>query len=98
MYARLSCHYLLRRSSLARSLTAIAALLFGSPQGNAALLRACRPTDSPLLCRLESLLTLLYAAAAVMGLLLIVAVLAAVRAYRRKGRKITPDEVTPDAP
>ena len=59
--------------------------------------RSCRPTDSPLLCRLDSLLTFLYAAAALLGLLLFLAVLAAVRTYKRKARKITPDEITPDA-
>lgn len=63
----------------------------------AALLRACRPSDSPLVCRLESILTFLYAFAAFLGLLLVVAVLAAVRAYRRKSKKLSPDEITPDA-
>ncbi len=62
-----------------------------------ALIRACRPTDTPLVCQLQSLLTFLDAAAIFLGLLLIIAVLAAVRAYKRKPKKLTPDEITPDA-
>ena len=66
------------------------------PPAHAAF-RACRPTDKPLVCRLESILTFLYTAAAILGFLLAVAVFAAVRTYKRKGRKLSPDEITPDA-
>ena len=63
----------------------------------AAVLRACRPSDSPLVCHLESVLTFLYAAAALLATLLIVAVVAAVGAYRRKSKKLSPDEIISDA-
>lgn len=76
---------------------ALATLVFLFSTPCHAALRACRPTDKPLLCRLDSILTFLYAAAAILGLLLCAAVLAAVRTYKRKARKITPDEITPDA-
>ena len=74
-----------------------ATLLLLSATPCQAALRTCRPTDKPLLCRLDSILTFLYASAALLGLLLVAAVFAAVRTYKRKARKITPDEITPDA-
>ena len=77
--------------------TFLAAIPLWSLPAHATLLRACRPTDTPLVCRLQSFLTLLDAAAIILAALLIVAILAAVRAYRRKGRKLSPDDITPDA-
>ncbi len=61
-----------------------------------AMAAACQPTDSVFLCRLRSVLTFLDTAAVLLGILLILAVLAAVWAYRRKPRKLTPDDITPD--
>ena len=75
----------------------LTAVSFSGVPAHATLLRACRPTDTPLVCKLQSFLTLLDAAAIILAALLIVAVLAAVRAYRRKGRKLSPDDITPDA-
>jgi hypothetical protein len=63
----------------------------------AVLMDSCKPGDSALLCRLRSVLTMLYTAAGILAVLLLFAVLAAVRAYKRKGRKLTPDDITPDA-
>ena len=65
-------------------------LLLYAPSMQAAVLRACRPTDTPLVCRLQAVLNVLYAAAIILAALLIVAVLAAVRAYNRKPKKLTP--------
>ena len=63
----------------------------------ALVLQNCRPTDSALVCRLESILTLLYAAAAILALLLTLAIVFAIRAYRRKSPKLTPDDINSDA-
>ena len=76
---------------------AVTALLFSLATPLHAAFRACRPTDKPLVCRLESILTFLYTAAGILGFLLMVAVFAAVRTYKRKARKLSPDEITPDA-
>lgn len=46
----------------------------------------CRPTDTPFLCHMRSLLSLLDVMAIILGALLLFAVLAAVAAYRRKSR------------
>lgn len=72
-------------------------LLAMARPAQAALLDTCRPTDSAFVCRLRSVLTLLQTAAGILALLLIVAVLAAVRAYRRKPRIIAPEDITSDA-
>jgi hypothetical protein len=72
-------------------------LAVASPAHAAVLSATCRPSDSDLACRLRSVLTILDTAAWILGSLLIIAVLAAVRAYRKKPRKITPDQITPDS-
>lgn len=79
-----------------RAALSSALLLLFSPHAHAALLRGCEPSDSALLCRMRSVLTLLNAAAVLLGLVLLVAILAAVRAYRRKPRKLTLDDINTD--
>ena len=61
-------------------------------------LPACGPKDSALVCRLKSVLMLLDTAAALLAVLLTLALLAAFGAYRRKSRKLSPEEITHDAP
>ena len=73
-------------------------VLSGNASAHAAvLLRVCRPADFSLVCRLQGLLALLEIAAPILAVLLALAVFAAVRAYRRKPRKLTPEDITPDA-
>jgi hypothetical protein len=72
-------------------------LLLASSQAHASLLRACDPSDTVLVCRLRSVLTLLTTAAGILGALLLFAVLAAVRAYRRKPRKLSPDDINSES-
>ena len=71
-------------------------LLLGVRPGHAALLETCRVSDSELTCKLRSILAMLDTAAWILGLLLFVAVVAAVFAYRRKPRKLRPEEIVPD--
>ncbi len=87
------------KRSAARMLVAVVLgfATFAPQPVEAMLLRACRPTDSALVCRLQSVLTLLDAAAGILGALLLFAVFAAVRAYRRKPRKLAPEDIIPDA-
>ena len=61
------------------------------------LLEGCGPADSPLVCRLKSILTMLYTAAGILALLLIIAVVAAILVYRRNSRKLKIKDITPDA-
>ena len=52
------------------------------------LLEVCRSTDSPLVCRLKSILTMLYTAAGILALLLLIAIATAIIIYRRNSRKL----------
>lgn len=65
---------------------------------HAATLTTCQAGDSAFLCHLRSFLTLLDTAAWGLGSLLVIAIVLAVRAYRRKGRKLSPEDITSDAP
>ncbi len=61
-----------------------------------AMAEACQPSDSAFLCRMRSVLTFLDTAAVLLGMLLVLAISAAVWAYRRKPRKLTPDDISSD--
>lgn len=63
----------------------------------AAALTTCRPDDSVLVCNLRSVLTFLNSAAILLGVLLLLAIVLAIRACRRKPRKISPNDITTDA-
>ncbi len=63
----------------------------------AVLLSPCRASDSQLACRLRSVLDVLEVMAWILGLLLLVAALSAVRAFRRKQKKLRPEDIAPDA-
>lgn len=59
-------------------------LYLHAPVAYAASLLSCQPGQSALLCRLESVLDLLYGLAAFLGLALAIAIGAAIRLYRRR--------------
>lgn len=80
-----------------RWLLPVAGAFLLTPSMHASLLGPCQPGDSEFLCQLRSVLTLLDVAAILLGLLLLIAVFAAIRAYRRKPRKIAPEDISPDA-
>ena len=79
-------------------ITACLALVFflGAPTLHAAVLTGCRPSDSDLVCRLRSVLTLLDTVAWVLGVLLAAAVLTAIRAHKRKADRLSRDEFKRD--
>lgn len=68
-----------------------------SPAAHAALEATCLPSDSALVCHLRSVLGLLEMLAMVLGALLLLTVLLTIRAFRRKRRKLKPDDLTSEA-
>ena len=72
-------------------------MLQAAPVHALTITEGCRPGDSLLLCRLQSVLTLLYTAAGILALLLVIAVVAAFLVYRRNAHKHIVKDVTSDA-
>ncbi len=82
-----------RRGALTRMSTWTALVLsFAAPVVHAAVLPSCRPSDSDLVCRLRSVLSTLETVAWILGVLLGMAVLTAVRVHKRKADRLSRDE------
>ena len=79
------------------ALLCVALILKATPAHASMLLEVCRSTDSPLVCRLKSVLTMLYTAAGILALLLAIAIAAAIIIYRRTSRKLKIKDITTDA-
>ena len=75
----------------------LAVVMQTTPAHAFTLLEGCRSSDSLLVCRLKSVLTMLYTAAGILALLLAIAVVAAIVVYRRNSRKLKIKDITPDA-
>ena len=68
-----------------------------TPAHALSLVEVCRSTDSLLVCRLKSVLAMLYTAAGILALLLFIAIAAAIIIYRRNSRKLKTKDITLDA-
>lgn len=86
------------RSSAWARLGSLCFIALNNLPARAAVLLDCEPKDSLLVCQLRSLLAVLHTVAIILGFLLAVAILFAVRAYRSKPRNTLPHkESKPDA-
>ena len=65
-------------------------------RAHAATVEGCHPRDTDLVCHLRSFLTLLDATAWVLAVVLLLAVLLAIRACRSRSRKLTHKEISLD--
>lgn len=77
--------------------TMCAVFPLATPSAQASALVSCQQGDSGFVCHMRSVLVFLDATAWVLSLLLVSVLVAVVRIFRRKGRKLSREEVTPDA-
>ena len=79
------------------TLLSLCVALQTTPAHALTVVEGCRSSDSLLVCRLKSILTMLYTAAGILALLLAIAIVAAIVVYRRNSRRLKSKDITPNA-